>query len=48
MDRKETKLDKWKKNIDTYYQNISKEDLKKDLEKAGFKNEGKKYYMSKF
>lgn len=30
------KIDKWKKIIDNYYSNIGKEELKKDLEKAGF------------
>lgn len=30
------KLGKWKKILDTYYSNIRKKDLKKDLEEAGF------------
>lgn len=30
------KLGKWKKILDTYYSNISKKNLKKDLEEAGF------------
>lgn len=32
----DNKLDKWKKVMDNYYENIKEGDLKKDLEKAGF------------
>jgi hypothetical protein len=32
-----TKVNMWTNKMDTYYKNVSKEELKKDLKTAGFK-----------